>query len=169
MFARALESPSESLVVIDDGLIERALVASRASPRGRIILPLHQSHEELFHRMLNAMQPGSYVQPHRHVTPPKAESIVVVRGAIQFVSFTNEGVIERRVTLRCGAGPCGVDVRPGVFHTFFALEADSVVFEAKPGPYEPTPDKEFAPWAPAEGAINAPEYLLRIGGPSVLR
>jgi cupin fold WbuC family metalloprotein len=169
MLARALEAPSGALVVIDDGLIERALAASRASPRGRIILPFHRSHDEVFHRMLNAMQPGSYVQPHRHVTPPKAESILVVRGAIRLVSFTNEGAIEQRLTLRPATGPCGADVRPGLFHTFFALEPDSVVFEAKPGPYEPASDKDFASWAPPEGSVNALDYLRSIGGPSVLR
>jgi cupin fold WbuC family metalloprotein len=150
------------LVVIDDALIERALAASRASPRGRVILPFHQSHDEVCHRMLNAVQPGSYVRPHRHVTPPKPESVVVLRGAIRFVTFSDEGQVRKRFTCQFGRGPIGVDVRPGVFHTFFALEPDTVVFEAKPGPYDATSDKEFAPWAPAEGSPDAAQYLERL-------
>ena len=39
------------------------------------------------------------------------------------------------------------------------LEPDTVVFEVKPGPYQPTSDKDFAPWAPAEGGPDAPAYL----------
>jgi cupin fold WbuC family metalloprotein len=147
------------LVVIDDALIERALAASRASPRGRVILPFHQSHDEVCHRMLNAVQPGSYVRPHRHVTPPKPESIVVLRGAIRFVTFSDEGQVRKRLTLRTGGGPVGVDVRSGVYHTFFALEPNTVVFETKPGPYGAGADKDFAPWAPLEGSPDAARYL----------
>ena len=43
--------------------------ASR-SPRRRAIYRLHE-HEEPVQRMLNAMLPGTYVQPHKHEAPDR--------------------------------------------------------------------------------------------------
>jgi cupin fold WbuC family metalloprotein len=158
-YPRALTAPAGDVVAIDHNLIARAVEVSRASPRGRVILPLHLDEGELYQRMLNAMQPGSYVRPHRHVDPPKAESAIVLRGAVAVVIFDDDGTV--RETLRAGLGGerVGVDVRPGVWHTFFALEPDTVVFETKTGPYSPISDKDFAGWAPIEGSPEAAEYL----------
>ena len=60
---RALEPPEGPIVLIDTPLIEAASHASRRSPRRRVILPFHASHGDPLQRMLNAMQPGSYIQP----------------------------------------------------------------------------------------------------------
>jgi len=46
-----------------------------------------------------------------------------------------------------------------VFHTFLAIEPDTVVYEVKTGPYSASDDKEFASFAPAEGTPEAIEYL----------
>jgi hypothetical protein len=55
-----------------------------------------------------------------------------------------------------------VDCREGVWHTFFALEPNTVVFEAKAGPHDAAMDKEFAPWAPDEESPEAAEYFSRL-------
>jgi cupin fold WbuC family metalloprotein len=109
--------------------------------------------------MLNALQPGSYIQPHRHLAPPKAESTVVLRGAICYVSFTETGEADKHVIVSAGSDTVGIDTEPGVYHTFFALEEDTVLYEVKPGPYDEKTDKDFAIWAPAEGSAQAKEYL----------
>jgi hypothetical protein len=56
-------------------------------------------------------------------------------------------------------GVLAIDYRAGVWHTFFALEPDSVIFEVKPGPYDAHTDKEFAPWSPAEGTPEGRSYI----------
>jgi hypothetical protein len=61
--------------------------------------------------------------------------------------------------LRANSDCFGVDIEPGVFHSFFALEEDTVLFEVKPGPYERIADKDFAAWAPKEGTAEARSYL----------
>jgi len=61
-----------------------------------------------------------------------------------------------------GGGAFAVDSRPGLWHTFFALEDNTVLFEVKPGPYDPGTDKDFAHWAPAEGEADAMKYLMGI-------
>ena len=38
-FPRALPAPTGDTVVLDDGLIQRAIAASRESPRRRVVLP----------------------------------------------------------------------------------------------------------------------------------
>jgi cupin fold WbuC family metalloprotein len=109
--------------------------------------------------MLNAIQPGSYIQPHRHLFPPKAESVIVLQGAIYVFIFNEEGDIKDVYTVEAGGINLGIDSEPGVFHTFVAIEKDTVLFEVKPGPYNPADDKDFAPWAPAEGEHGAIDYL----------
>ena len=112
--------------------------------------------------MLNALQPNSYVQPHRHLDPPKAESIIVLKGAITYVEFNNTGEIKNFYQLSSESLSIGVDIEPGIFHTFFAVVEDTVLFEVKPGPYEQSSDKDFASWAPTEGSESAIEYLRNL-------
>lgn len=164
LFPRALDAPPGESVVLDAELIERAVAASRESPRRRIILPLHTSPADPYQRMLNAAQPGSYIRPHRHREPPKGETVIVLRGAVRFLTFREDGAVDHSVVLSANGGAVGLDVRPGVYHTFAALEPDSVVFEAKTGPYDERLDKDFAPWAPPEGSPEAESYLTRLLG-----
>ncbi len=163
-FPRALDAPSGESVVLDARLIERAIAASRESPRRRVILPLHTSAADPYQRMLNAAQPDSYIRPHRHRDPPKGETVVVLKGAIRFLTFREDGAVATSVVLAASGVAIGLDVRPGVYHTFVALEPDSVVFEAKTGPYDERVDKDFAPWAPSEGSPEATLYLKRLAG-----
>jgi cupin fold WbuC family metalloprotein len=109
--------------------------------------------------MFNAVQPNSYIPPHRHLDPPKAESWVVLRGALAFFTFDAHGSIEACLEIRAGGPVFGVDLEPGVYHTFIALEPDTVVFEVKSGPYSPTSDKAFPAWAPSEGSPQASAYM----------
>lgn len=158
-FPKALTPPTEDNTLITTDLIDRAVAASKQSPRKRIIQPLHKSSDARLHRMLNAMQPGSYIQPHRHLFPPKAESVIVLRGAIYAFIFNNNGEIDVIHTIKAGSINLGIDSEPGVFHTFVAIEDDTVLFEVKPGPYSQADDKDFASWAPAEGTDGAQKYL----------
>jgi cupin fold WbuC family metalloprotein len=146
------------VTVFTKEMIEQAVEHSRRSPRGRIILPLQLGPNDILHRMLNALQPGSYVRPHRHLNPPKAESFVVLRGRAAFFTFRDDGTTDHSVMVT-PAGPFGADIHPGVYHAVAALEPDTVVFEVKTGPYDPASDKDFAPWAPEEGTPQAAAYL----------
>lgn len=159
VFPLAMPAPETPVTLLSQALMQEAIALSRRSPRGRIICPFHQSAGDSLHRMLNAIQPDSYIPPHRHLSPPKAESIVVLRGAIGYLTFSELGAVEQVHLLGAHQPAFGVDTQPGIFHTFLALEADTVLFEAKPGPYEKASDKDFAPWAPREGSDGAKAYL----------
>ncbi len=156
---RALDPPPGDLALLSHELMEAALARSRVSARRRVILPLHKEAGDTLHRMLNAVQPGSYIRPHRHLTPPKAESFVVLRGALAFFTFEESGAVRDSVRLEAGESPFGVDLSPGLYHAFVALAPDTLIFESKPGPYVASTDKDFAAWAPEEGSPQAAAYL----------
>ena len=151
-------------LAITQEMVDQKVADARANPRRREILVLHDGDGDSLQRMLNAMEPGSYVRPHRHVTPPKAEGLVVLSGSLAFVAFDDEGEpdAESFLVLSRERGVLGIDYRAGLWHTFFALETGSVVYEVKPGPYDAATDKEFASWAPEEGSPEADEYLERL-------
>ncbi len=158
----ALDCPKEKTVLITQEIINQAIDASRKSPRKRIILPFHKSLSDNLHRMLNVLQPMSYIQPHRHFNPPKAESIIVLKGKLICVEFDQGGDIKTFCKLSPGSFNIGIDIEPGIFHTIFAEAEDTVLFEVKPGPYERSSDKDYASWAPAEASEKAGEYLKKL-------
>jgi cupin fold WbuC family metalloprotein len=114
--------------------------------------------------MLNAMQPHSYVRPHRHLDPPKAEAWIVLRGALAFFTFEDDGRVRDCVRAAARGPIYGVDLVPGVYHGLFALEPDTVIYEIKTGPYTQSTDKAFAPFAPEEGSPEAASYLQALHG-----
>lgn len=124
-----------------------------------MILPFHRGPEDRVHRMLNALQVGTYVRPHRHRSPPKPEAWIVLRGELLFVTFFDDGEIDDALTLSADGEHFGVDLVPGRYHTLAALKPDTVIYEVKSGPYDPKDDKEFAPWSPEEDSEDASAYL----------
>lgn len=149
---------------IDDRLLDELSRAARQSPRWRLNYNLHEDYLEPCQRLLNAVEPGTYVRPHRHLDPPRPECFVLLRGTMAVLLFAEGGEIAEIIPL-AAAGPCwGVDIPPGAWHSLVSLESGTVFFETKPGPYLPLSDKDFAPWAPAEESAEAGEYLKFLAG-----
>ncbi|MCU0868353.1 MAG: WbuC family cupin fold metalloprotein [Burkholderiales bacterium] len=146
-------------VLIDGALLDATTAAARASGRLRRHHNFHHGDTDACHRLLNAIEPGSYVPPHRHLDAQKDETFVVLRGRFGVVLFDDAGAVVRTEVLSVGTGALGLTVPHGTWHTLLALEPGSVFLEAKAGPYSPLADKERAPWAPAEGDPAAPAYL----------
>lgn len=140
---------------IDRSLLQQTANEARLSPRGRKNANFHPSDAFPAHRLINAMQPGSYVRPHRHLDLHKDETIVVVQGRFGYLSFDNDGAIVEAIELKAGGDTLGIDIPNGTTHTILALEPDSVFFEAKAGPFLPLSPDEIAAWSPAEGSPEA--------------
>jgi len=132
---------------------------ARTNPRLRQNLNLHADYAEPCQRLFNAVEPESYLRPHRHTDPPKPECFVAVRGRFQLLLFDDEGRVTERVDLSPDGPAVAIDLAAGVWHTIIALEPGSIFFETKPGPYVALTDKDFAPWAPAEGSEETKAYL----------
>lgn len=143
--------------------IDAALLASvsrdaAARPRLRANFNFHPSDDFPAHRLLNAIEPGSWLPPHRHLDPAKDETIIVLAGALGVVIFGADGEIVSTRHLTAGGDCCGVDIPYGTWHTVLALVPGTVIFEAKSGPYRPLSVEELAPWAPGEGAPESAAY-----------
>lgn len=132
-----------------------------ASPRLRMNHNFHSGPEDNPHRFLNILLRGTYIRPHRHLSPPKPETFLVLEGAADVIIFDDAGAITARYQLGLETSEgrlWGVDIAPGVWHTILPRTERAVCFEVKPGPWKPATDKEFAEWAPAENDPRAAAY-----------
>lgn len=154
-------SRHEICLGIDRDLIATKCAEAAANPRKREMLILHNGDRDPLQRMINALQPGSYIRPHRHRTPALAEPLVLLSGAAGFVVFRDDGAVdwESSVLLHPTEGAVAVDHRENYWHTFLALEPNTSLFEVKAGPFDPGAGKEFASWAPEEDSPDAADYL----------
>jgi cupin fold WbuC family metalloprotein len=157
----ATKSTHERWTVIDQALIEQKSEDAKKNLRKREIHNLHSSDQDALHRMLNSIQPGSYLRPHRHLDPPKDEAFVLLKGSAGFVIFDDEQGSRKKefALLDYERGTYGIDIRAGVWHTLFSLEPDTVLYEIKPGPFTPLTDKDYAPWSPRDNSPEAAAFL----------
>jgi len=146
--------------LLDTALFQSLIERARQSPRLRTNHNFHTSMQDNPHRFLNVMIRGTYIAPHRHLDPPKSESFLVLEGEIAFFTFDDSGRVATTHVL--GRDAVGIDAAPGVWHTMAPLTPHAICYEVKPGPYQASNDKDFAPWAPREGDERAPSYLAEL-------
>jgi cupin fold WbuC family metalloprotein len=147
---------------IDTALLDHVSGLAATSPRRRKNFNFHTSEADASHRLLNAIEPDSYIAPHRHLDPAKDETLVVVRGRLGAVVFDEAGSVVDTAVLDAGGERVGINLLHGTYHTVLALEPGTVFFESKAGPFQPLEMAEQAPWAPVEGARDARAYLAAL-------
>ncbi len=138
-----------SLVSIDEDLLDAVVQVAKASPRKRAMLRFHEFDEHV-QRMLNAVELGTYVRPHRHVNPTKPEAFVVLRGSVLVVRFSDDGNPVEGVVAGADGPVRAAEVPGGAWHSFLSLQPGTVLFEVTQGPYAAATNKEFASWSPSE-------------------
>jgi cupin fold WbuC family metalloprotein len=84
---------------------------------------------------LNAVEPGTKVEIHRH--PTKDESFVLLRGRVRVNTYNDDGTVLESIVLCPEDGLYGVDIPKNVWHKLESLEPGSVFFECKEGPFVP--------------------------------
>jgi cupin fold WbuC family metalloprotein len=147
--------------IVDSARLAAVAAKARTSARLRMNDNLHAM-EDPIHRLLNATEPGTYVQPHRHGTPAKVETLAVLAGRGAVLVFDDAGRVTGKAVLS-PRGPVFVaEVPANAWHTLVALEPGTVWFEVKAGPYAAPPAQDVAPFAPAPGAPDADAYLARL-------
>lgn len=149
-------------VIVDSALLDSVSAQAAASLRRRKNHNFHADNAAACHRLLNGIEPDSYVPPHCHAAADKDETILAVRGRMGMVFFDESGNVTAKAVIAPGGEAVAVDIPHGVFHTVVALADGSVFFEAKAGPYQALTPEERAPWAPAEGAPEAAAYLEKL-------
>jgi len=131
-------------------------------PRKRLNLNFHEDLADPINRMLNAFEPGTYIQPHKHENPDKRELFIVLRGSLIVVIYDDSGNPTDYVLLNPQKGNHAIEVPPGVWHSVISLETGTVAYEIKDGPYQVISDKNFASWAPKEGQPECEDYLRKL-------
>jgi cupin fold WbuC family metalloprotein len=145
-----------------NGLSAQAL----GNPRKRQHRNIHLTYQDPCQRLFNAIEPGSYIRPHRHSTDPRDELLIAVRGSMALVTFNEFGGVNE--VLRFGLNEQGEDwaigaeVAASTWHTVIALEPGSVLLEVKAGPFDPDQPKDLAFWAPEEGSKDSSKYLSQL-------
>jgi cupin fold WbuC family metalloprotein len=147
---------------------DELLNTAARSQRLRAHANVHHSYADQCQKLFNAIKIESYIRPHRHSLDPKEECLIAVRGLFGLIEFSDHGGIES-ITLfgsekysQKFSIASGVSLPAGVWHTVVSLAEDSILFEVKSGPFDPSLAKELAPWAPEEGGELTQEYLNQL-------
>lgn len=146
--------------IISPELLDALSQQAKVSARLRVNHNFHEDLADPINRMLNAFEPGSYVQPHQHTD--KREVFLVLKGSLVVVFFDELGTPQEFVLLDPKHGNFAVEIPEGTWHSIFALEPGSVAYEVKDGPYLPESDKNFAGWAPKETDPECQNYLEKL-------
>jgi len=148
------------MIKITDTLLDEVIVKAKESPRHRMNYNFHPELNDPVQRLLNALEPWTYIRPHKHVT--KEEAFVLLRGTVLAVAFNDDGSIRDHAVLNRNSGTLGVEFEENTFHMLTSLESGSVVYEIKEGPFVPHTEGSSAPWAPNEGTCESKIFLQSV-------
>lgn len=127
-------------MVIDKYLLDNLSEQAKINPRLRQAMDLRNTTEDHSQRMLNALEPGTIMPIHRHHA--SSETVVVLRGKIQWVFYDDLGKETERVTLDANGEPRMLNVERDRWHSLVCMERGSVLYESKDGPYHPLEEDE---------------------------
>ena len=144
--------------LISEELLDRVSAQAKANERLRMNYNLHDSLDASVHRLLNALEPGTYLPPHRH--QDKEETYLVLRGSLLAFFFDSNGNVTDKVCLNPKIGIYGLEIPAGMWHSIVVQEPDTVIFEVKKGPYQPLPPEDLAPWAPSSTDVDGIKNFL---------
>lgn len=147
------------MIKIDQKVVGDCSKKAKSAERRRMNHNFHPQLDDALQRMLNAIEPGTYIRPHKHENPDKTEVFMVLKGRILVIEFDEKGAIQDHIILDHATQNYGVEITPRTWHTIVSLEEGSVAFEIKNGPYSPINDKDFASWAPKEGDVECQKFL----------
>jgi len=124
---------------------------ARLSPRLRANRNLHGELTDPVQRLAIAMEPDTFVRPHRH--PQTWEMLSALRGRFVVLLFDDAGVVTSRTVL--GEECRVIEFPAGTWHAVLSLDGGGVIFEVKQGPYTPLTDADLAPWCKSGEAAEA--------------
>lgn len=127
--------------IIDTNLLDTVSAAAKSSERLRMNHNFHETLEAPCQRMLNALEPGTFVPIHRHIHT--AETYILLRGKLKIFFYNEEKVIIEEEILDQSHGCYGVHIPAGVWHSMEVLESGTIIFETKDGPYTPITEQDI--------------------------
>lgn len=148
---------------ITDATLDALAGEAQASKRQRANLNLHEQLDDPIQRLAIAMEPGTYVRPHRH--RHTWELLTPLRGRFLVLYFDEAGTVTARTVL--GEGSCMLENPAGQWHAVLSLDAGGVIFEVKHGPYQALAEADMAPWSPPAESAAADSLLAWYEGARV--
>ena len=149
--------------LIDKKLLDATTEKAKLSPRLRMNHNFHERLDDPVNRLINALEPDTYIRPHRHLDPNKDEAYLLLRGKAAVFIFDDEGNITEQYLLDPLQGVYGGDIKAGEWHALLILESGTVLYEAKEGPFAPLSSENFASWSPDPEDTEAVKiYLNRL-------
>lgn len=148
------------MIRITEKLLDEVSGKAKESARLRMNYNFHPELSDPVQRLLNALEPWTYIRPHKHEF--KEESFTLLRGRILAVTFHDNGTIKDHCILDVALGNYGVEFEENTFHMLTSLQSGSVVYEIKEGPFVPHSVESSASWAPEEGSKEAKPFLKQI-------
>ena len=127
-------------MIITEELLDELTVKAKENPRLRQSMDLRNSPEDQSQRMLNALEPGTVLPIHRHRA--SSETVVILRGKIEWVFYDDNGNETERVLLDEDGWPRMLNVERDRWHSLVCLEEGSVIYESKDGAYRPLQEDE---------------------------
>jgi cupin fold WbuC family metalloprotein len=144
---------------IDSTLLDSLTKQAKEAPRHRAHYNLHPELNDPVQRLCIAMEPETYVRPHRHSDPETWEVLMILRGSLALLVFDDRGKVLERIVLTAGGPTTLVEFPRNTWHAPVSLESGTIVLEIKQGPYRPIAEANSASWAPAEGMPEAVHFL----------
>lgn len=126
---------------IDNALLDSLAEQAMVSPRLRMNYDLRNSSADTSQRMLNAIEPGSVVPIHRHMST--SETVVCLRGSLVEEFFSDSGEVIDSFEVAAGSDCCALNIPTGIWHTLRSLESGTVILEVKDGGYVPIMDEDI--------------------------
>ena len=114
--------------IINEALLDETTGRAKQSPRLRMNYNFHERLDDPVNRLLNALEPGTYLRPHRHLNPKKDEIFLLLRGRIAVFLFDNKGEITQTQILDPKEGVYGAEIKAGTWHGLLVLESGSVIY-----------------------------------------
>jgi len=125
-------------MVITQTILDELTEKAKVSERLRVNMDLRNSPDDLSQRMLNALEPGTVMPIHRHLST--SETCVCVRGHFEEYFYDEEGRLVEAVDMVPGGTV--LNIEKGQWHSLKCLESGTVLLEAKDGAYRPLEEDE---------------------------
>src|SRR3990172_8115296 len=111
---------------IDTALLDSLTKQAKESPRHRAHFNLHPELNDPVQRLCIAMEPETYVRPHRHSDPESWEGLMILRGSLALNIFDENGKVVERIILNAQGPVTAVEFPRNTWHAPVSLESGTI-------------------------------------------
>ena len=146
--------------VIYQSDINDTIKTARNSPKYRSPILLNESFNDKPQRFVNCLTKKTYVRPHNHALTNHWELMSWLDGVVYVILFDIDGNITYKVKMY-HSGVKLIEIPPNTYHSFITPNQGAYL-EIRDCAYEPSLDRSYAPWAPAENTVEADHFLIKL-------